>query len=119
MCIKLKHIPTKLQTSRQYYYSCLLYTSGSGFVDAFFILLFRYGICHDPGSASNKNLPVFLVGDTNRNTGVHISCEVDVSNGAAIDSPLVVFKFSDKLTSPDLRCTGKCSGRQYLSLIHI
>ena len=37
--------------------------------------------------------------------GVHISCEVDVSNGAAIDSPLVVFKIGrascrERVSSP-------------------
>ena len=69
-----------------------------------------YRIGNQSGAAPYEDLAVLLVSDTDRNACIHVARKVDIADGAAVNAALVVLKFTNKLTCPDLGRSGKCSG---------
>ena len=52
--------------------------------------IFRYTVCHDTGSGSDKDLVVFLKHGTDCNTSVKIAGKINITNGSAINATLIV-----------------------------
>jgi len=53
---------------------------------------------------------VFLVSQPDGDAGVHISGEIQITDGASVDTAFSSLQLCDDLARPHLRRTGECSG---------
>ena len=58
------------------------------------------------GAASYKYLAIFLICNTDGDTGIHISCKINISNGSSVNATFIIFQFPNQLAGTDFWRTG-------------
>src|SRR5215471_8941741 len=106
-------VPSLADSSRSYLTRhCQRVHHCSRLVNRFFIFSSRIRIGDDACAGLEVRPPVFQHCASQRDTGIKISVEPKVANGACVTAAARFFQFADDLHRPDFGCAGDSSRRK-------